>query len=185
MAPPEVQPLAVLMSLAHKHAARAELAENEAFIASQSDDDGVPDGDDGQAEPSQEQLSLHRQTKRMTKRITKFGQFAMMGKAVLVAREQKRRANKAFARAKQLWIWTAALGFSYVDLVGTVFVGMEYWAIGGDAGRQAARVTFGMLAGSLGLQSFHTYASGIEDISCPYKTLKEYRNCPTKVIIPI
>ena len=30
--------------------------------------------------------------------------------------ETKRRANKAFARAKQLWIWAAALVFSYVDL---------------------------------------------------------------------
>ena len=84
----------------------------------------------------------------------------MMGKAVLVAREQKRRANKAFARAKQLWIWTAALGFSYVDLVGTVFVGMEYWAVGGAEGKHAARVTFGMIAGSLAVQAFMTSATG-------------------------
>ena len=78
----------------------------------------------------------------------------------LVEREQKRRANKAFTRAKQLWIWTVALGFSYADLVGTVFVGMEYWAIRTEAGRHAARVTFGMVAGSLAFQAWFSFASG-------------------------
>ena len=63
-------------------------------------------------------------------------------------------------RVKQLWIWAFALGFSYVDLVGTVFVGMEYWAVGGAEGKHAARVTFGMIAGSLTIQAFLTNATG-------------------------
>ena len=63
-------------------------------------------------------------------------------------------------RTKQLWIWTAALGFSYADLVGTVFVGMEYWAVGGAEGKYAARVMFGMIAGSLAVQAFLTNAKG-------------------------
>ena len=77
------------------------------------------------------------------------------------SRKQARRA----ARAKQLWIWTVALGFSYVDLLGTILVGMEYWAVGGAAGKHAARVTFGMLAGSLGIQAFVTYTTGADHYS--------------------
>ena len=65
-------------------------------------------------------------------------------------------------RTKQLWIWTVALGFSYVDLIGTIFVGMEYWAVGGAAGRHAARVTFGMVAGSLGIQTLFTHLTGAD-----------------------
>ena len=76
-------------------------------------------------------------------------------------RDVKARAQALRAkRVKQLWIWSAALGFSYVDLVGTVFVGMEYWAVGGEDGRHAARVTFGMIAGSLAVQAFLVNASG-------------------------
>ena len=78
----------------------------------------------------------------------------------LMAREKKRRANRAFARAKQVWIWMAALGFSYADLITTVFVGMEYLRVGGKAGRDAARAMFGMLGGSLLVQAFTTYATG-------------------------
>ena len=73
--------------------------------------------------------------------------------------EKKRRAGLAFARAKQVLIWTMALVFSYVDLVSTVNVGFQYRAIG-DEGRDAAYVTFGMLAGSLGLQTLATYLTG-------------------------
>ena len=41
-------------------------------------------------------------------------------------------------RIKQLWIWMVALGVSYVDLVGTIVVGMEYWAAGAQASLGAA-----------------------------------------------
>ena len=45
-------------------------------------------------------------------------------------------------------------------MVGTVFVGMEYWEVGGEEGKHAARVTFGMVAGSLAVQAFLTNAIG-------------------------
>ena len=79
--------------------------------------------------------------------------------AELVAMEKKRRAGLAFARFKQVCIWSAALTFSYVDLISTVSVGFQYLALG-EKGRDAAYVTFGMLAGSIGLQTFFTYISG-------------------------
>ena len=74
--------------------------------------------------------------------------------------EAKRRAGKAFARAKQLWIWVAALALSYVDIVTTVVVGLQYLGLGTAQGTHAAHVTFGMLAGSLGLQTLVTHATG-------------------------
>ena len=79
--------------------------------------------------------------------------------------EKQRKDAKVHAkvlrgeRIKQLWIWIVALGFSYIDLVGTVFVAMEYWALGGNDGRHAARVTFGMLALSLLLQTSFSLAT--------------------------
>ena len=76
-----------------------------------------------------------------------------------MAREKKRRAGLALARAKQMWVWSTALIFSYVDLISTVTVGLQYLAIGED-GHNAARVTFGMLAGSLGVQALVTYFLG-------------------------
>ena len=74
-----------------------------------------------------------------------------------MAREKKRRANRAFAWAKQVWIWTAALAFSYADLITTVFVGMEYLRVGDEA---AAHAMFGMLGGSLLVQALATYSTG-------------------------
>ena len=74
--------------------------------------------------------------------------------------EEKRRANRAFARIKQLGIWAAALVFSYVDLGTTVVVGKEYLDMGTAQGIHAAHVTFGMLGGSLGLQTLMTYLTG-------------------------
>ena len=83
-----------------------------------------------------------------------------MSRAVLVQREKKRRAKRAFSRAKQLWIWAAALGFSYADLVTTVYVGMEYLRVGGKYGRGAAHAMFGMLGGSLLVQALVTHSTG-------------------------
>ena len=74
--------------------------------------------------------------------------------------EKKHRANKAFARAKQLGIWAAALVFSYVDLGMTVVVGWEYSSMGTTEGAHAARVLFGMLGASLGIQGLVTYLTG-------------------------
>ena len=76
-----------------------------------------------------------------------------------MAREKKWRAERASARLKQVWIWSAALTFSYADLISTVSVGFQYLALG-EKGRDAAYVTFGMLAGSIGLQTFFTYITG-------------------------
>ena len=76
-------------------------------------------------------------------------QEGVQGRTAIPCRmEKKRRAGRAFARAKKVIIWTMALVFSYVDLVSTVNVGFQYLAIG-DEGRDAAYMTFGMLAGSL------------------------------------
>ena len=74
--------------------------------------------------------------------------------------EAERRGNKAFARAKQLWIWTAALAFSYVDLVTTVVVGLQYLDMGTAQGTSAAHVTFIMLGISLGAQALQTHLTG-------------------------
>ena len=74
--------------------------------------------------------------------------------------EEKRRANRAFARIKQLGIWAAALVFSYVDLGTTVVVGKEYLDMETAQGAHAAHVTLGMLGASLGLQTFFVYLSG-------------------------
>ena len=74
--------------------------------------------------------------------------------------ETQRRASKAFARAKQLWIWSAALTFSYVDLVTTVLVGLQYLEVETAHGTHAAHVTFTMLGLSLGIQTLLTHLSG-------------------------
>ena len=79
--------------------------------------------------------------------------------------EVERRANKAFARAKQLWTWTAALAFSYLDLVTTVVVGMQYLDMGTAQGTSSAHVTFAMLGLSLGMQTLITHLTGIHEIS--------------------
>ena len=79
--------------------------------------------------------------------------------------EAERRANKAFARAKQLWIWTAALAFSYVDLVTTVVVGLQYLDMGTAQGTSAAHVTFAMLGVSVGAQALAAHLSGTYGVS--------------------
>jgi len=86
--------------------------------------------------------------------------FATQSREKLVQMEKKYRANKAFARTKQLGIWAVALAFSYVDLGTTVMVGREYLIMGTPEGLRAAHVTFGMLGASLGLQALMTYLTG-------------------------
>ena len=86
-----------------------------------------------------------------------------------MAWEKKRRAGLAFARLKQIWIWSAALIFSYADIISTVAVGFQYLAIG-DKGRDAAHMTFGMLFGSIAIQTFFTYfGGGSETRACRMK----------------
>ena len=74
--------------------------------------------------------------------------------------EAERRDNKAFARAKQLWIWAAALAFSYVDLVTTVVVGLQYLDMGTAQGTSNAHVTFAMLGVSVGVQALLAHLTG-------------------------
>ena len=88
--------------------------------------------------------------------------------------EEKHRANRAFTQAKQLGIWTAALVFSYVDLGTTVVVGREYLDMGTAQGTHAARVTFGILGTSLGLQTFFAYLSGSTAFSYSNGTKTKY-----------
>ena len=76
--------------------------------------------------------------------------------------ETERRASKAFARAKQVWIWAAALVFSYVDLVTTVVVGLQYLSLETARGTHAAHVTFIMLGTSLGIQTLATHLTGMQ-----------------------
>ena len=83
-----------------------------------------------------------------------------MSREELVRTETKRRASKAFARAKQLWIWTAALTFSYADLVSTVVVGLQYLDMGTAQGTRAAHVAFVMLGVSLGVQAVAAHVTG-------------------------
>ena len=83
-----------------------------------------------------------------------------MSREELVHTETERRASNAFARAKQLWIWTAALTFSYVDLVTTVVVGLQYLNMGTVQGTSAAHVTFAMLGLSVGAQALFAHSTG-------------------------
>ena len=74
--------------------------------------------------------------------------------------EKKRRANKALAQAKQFGIWAAALVISYVDLVTTVVVGLQYFGMGTAQGMHAAHVMFAIQGASLGLQAMCTEWTG-------------------------
>ena len=132
-APPEVLPLAVLQDLAEKHSG-----------------EGV-----GQEDGSTRQLSFVASTRQPSSR-----RFATTSREELIQMEKKHRANKASARTKQLGIWAAALVFSYVDLGMTVVVGWEYSSMGTSEGAHAARVLFGMLGASLGIQGLVTYLTG-------------------------
>lgn len=86
--------------------------------------------------------------------------FSQAGRNELVKMETTRRANLAVKRAKQVWTWTVALILSYVDLVTTVIVGVQYARLGTVRGAQVARITFGMLGASLGLQTMMSIFSG-------------------------
>ena len=136
MAPPEVLPLAVLQDLAEKHSGN-----------------GV--GQEDSSSSSSRQLSLGASSRRASSR-----QFAATSREELIQMEKKHRANKAFARTKQLGIWAAALVFSYIDLGMTVVVGWEYSSMGTPQGTHAAHVMFGMLAVSLGIQGLGAYLTG-------------------------
>jgi hypothetical protein len=135
-APPEVLPLAVLQDLAEKHSGNK--------------------GDRVDVDSSTStQLSLGASSRRPSSR-----RFATTSRGELVQMEKQRRANKFFALTKQFGIWTAALVFSYIDLGTTVVVGWEYLNMRTAEGTRAAHVTFGMLGGSLGLQTLMTYLTG-------------------------
>ena len=155
-ASPEVLPLTVLRELAEKHLKGGQGGGHkqvESDSGSEHDDFrpetdavSVTDADSvGQGNSSNKQQS-HR--------------FENTSREELVRMEAERRANKTFARAKQLWIWTAALAFSYLDLVTTVVVGMQYLDMGTAQGTNAAHVTFTMLGISLGVQALFTHLSG-------------------------
>lgn len=139
-APPEVLPLAVLQDLAEKHSGRGMRREDDSKQLSVSASSS--------RQPSSRQLATTRREQ-------------------LVKMEDDRRANKTFARAKQVGIWMAALAFSYVDLGTTLMVGREYLSMGTAEGTRAAHVTFGMLGASLGLQALLTYLTG-ESGCTPY-----------------
>jgi hypothetical protein len=156
VAPPEVLPLTVLRNLAEKYSKGGQGGGHkqlESDSGSEHDDFrpetdavSVTDADSvGQGNSSNKQQS-HR--------------FENTSREELVRMEAERRANKAFARAKQLWIWTAALAFSYLDLVTTVVVGMQYANMGTAQGTNAAHVTFTMLGISLGVQALFTHSTG-------------------------
>ena len=79
--------------------------------------------------------------------------------------ETERRASKAQARAEQLWIWTTALAFSYVDLVTTVVVGLQYLDMGTAQGTRAAHMTFAMLGVSVVVQALLAHFTGTYESS--------------------
>jgi hypothetical protein len=160
-APPEVLPLTVLRQLAarysnkgqgggHEQTGRADDSEYDEYQP-ETEAGGAPDLDGITTSNSNRRLS------HGNKEISREG---------LVRIEIERRASKAFARAKQLWIWVAALVFSYVDFVTTVVVGLQYVGLGTAQGTRAAHVTFGMLAGSLGIQTLLTHLSGTYLCAC-------------------
>ena len=110
-APPEVLPLAVLQDLAEKHSGR-----------------GMGREDDGR------QLSVSASSSRQpsSRQFATTSRDATISREQLVKMEVNRRANKTFARSKQVGIWMVALAFSYIDLGTTVMVGREYLSIYGD-----------------------------------------------------
>ena len=150
-APPEVLPLAVLQDMAEKHMSEPGERESRSrrtlarTYTSVSGNVGVAD-----APASAHELRVMRSQSTL----------ADLGRGKLVQKEKKRRANAGFVRAKQLGIWTAALAFSYLDLVTTVVVGREYLGMGTREGTRAAHVTFGMVGVSLGIQTLITHLTG-------------------------
>ena len=157
VAPPEVLPLTVLRELAEKHSKGGQGGAGHKQLESDSGsehDDFRPETDAVSATDADSVGQGNSSNKQQSHR------FENTSREELVRMETERRANKAFARAKQLWIWTAALAFSYLDLVTTVVVGMQYLDMGTAQGTNAAHVTFTMLGISLGVQALGAHLTG-------------------------
>ena len=159
VAPPEVLPLTVLRDLAEKY--WEERQENgrekpESEAGGTTSANGMRMRRMGSSEVRRLD---HQQSKEWGRRVEN------TSREELVHMEVERRGNKAFARAKQLWIWTAALAFSYVDLVTTVVVGLQYLDMGTTQGTSGAHMTFAMLGLSLGVQALGTHFSGTCGVS--------------------
>jgi len=158
-APPEVLPLTVLRELAEKY-----WEERQEFGREK------PESEAGGTN-SAKSMKMRSSTRRLGNQQSSMSsrrwgrQVEDTSREELVRMEAKRRANKAFARAKQLWIWTTALVFSYVDLVTTVVVGLQYLDMGTAQGTSAAHVTFAMLGVSVGAQALAAHLSGTYGVS--------------------
>ena len=157
-APPEVLPLTVLRELAEKYSKGGQGGGHEQLEndSGSEHDDFRPETDAGGATDASSIGQDNSSNKQQTHR------FENTSHKELVRMETEHRGNKAFARAKQLWIWTAALAFSYVDLVTTVVVGLQYLGMGTAQGTRAADVTFAMLGFSLGIQTLATHLTGMQ-----------------------
>ena len=155
-ASPEVLPLSVLCELAEKHSKGGQGGGHKQLESDSGSehDDFRPETDAVSATDADSVGQGNKSNKQQSHR------FENTSREELVGMETERRANKAFARAKQLWIWAAALAFSYVDLVTTVVVGMQYLDMGTAQGTNAAHVTFTMLGISLGVQALFTHLLG-------------------------
>jgi hypothetical protein len=156
-APPEVLPLTVLRELAEKHSKGGQGGGHKQLESDSGSehDDFRPDTDAVSATDADSVGQGNKSNKQQSHR------FENTSREELVRIETERRANKAFARAKQLWIWTAALAFSYIDLVTTVVVGLQYLSLETAQGTHAADVTFAMLGFSLGIQTLSTHWTGM------------------------
>ena len=170
-ASPEVLPLTVLRELAEKHSKGGQGGGHKQLKSdSGSEHDGFrPETDAVSATDADSVGQGNSSNKQQSHR------FENTSREELVRMETERRSNKAFARAKQLWIWTAALAFSYVDLVTTVVVGLQYLSLKTARGTHAAHVTFTMLGISLGVQALFTHLTGTYRVSsrCVINYLKE------------
>ena len=170
-APPEVLPLTVLRELAEKHSKGGQGGAGHKQLESDSGsehDDFRPETDPVSATDADSVGQGNSSNKQQSHR------FENTSREELVRMEAERRANKAFARAKQLWIWAAALAFSYVDLVTTVVVGMQYLDMGTAQGTRAAHVTFAMLGVSVGLQAVVAQVTGTYGVSQRPNALLNY-----------
>jgi hypothetical protein len=164
-APPEVLPLAVLRELATKYSDKGQGGGHGGQLETEAGGTNDPNG-----------IRMHTIRRRQWgHQQSSMGsidsrhwahQVEEAGREELIRMETKRRAKEAFARAKQLWIWTAALAFSYVDLVTTVVVGLQYLNMGTAKGTRAADVTFAMLGFSLGVQTLCTHWTGMRFFFC-------------------
>eukprot|EP00618_Florenciella_parvula_P016977 CAMPEP_0119473200 /NCGR_PEP_ID=MMETSP1344-20130328/4942_1 /TAXON_ID=236787 /ORGANISM="Florenciella parvula, Strain CCMP2471" /LENGTH=2127 /DNA_ID=CAMNT_0007506261 /DNA_START=134 /DNA_END=6517 /DNA_ORIENTATION=- len=153
-APPEVLPLTVLRELADKY-----WEEPQKFGREKPESEA---GGTTSANSMRMQGSIRRLgSQKSSMSSCRWGrQVEDTSREELVRMEVERRASKVFARAKQLWIWMVALAFSYVDLVTTVLVGLQYLDMGTAQGTSGAHVTFAMLGLSLGVQALFAHLSG-------------------------